>query len=179
MDTIDFGFPRASAGHDDVDLQVSKNFAYILRITRNVTTSVRLLIQIRKTTKEWALDPRFVQHNQVFPAWPQDLPREFQIFYPADGSTPWIPSHYVANFHVYHHLGVIMQHRPQFHFLSERGDPAWRHHMMLCYAAAKSMCRLQEAILQNYGLGGLACMVRGLGFTVYSVITCVMLHLVS
>ena len=51
--------------------------------------------------------------------------------------------------------------------------------MMTCYSAAKTMCKLQEAILKTYGMPGLLCMLRGMSFTIYAVLTCTMLHLVS
>jgi len=69
--------------------------------------------------------------------------------------------------------------RPQLHAVSDSFDGIWKQHMIACYSAAKNLCRLQEAVLKTYGLPGLLCMVRGLSFTVYSVLTCTMLHLVS
>jgi hypothetical protein len=30
----------------------------------------------------------------------------------------------------------------------------WKIHMSLCYSSAKSLCRLQEATLQRFGLSG-------------------------
>jgi hypothetical protein len=51
--------------------------------------------------------------------------------------------------------------------------------MLVCYDAAKSLCRLQEAIVANFGLTGLQCMQRGYSFTVYAGLSCIVLHLVS
>ncbi len=50
--------------------------------------------------------------------------------------------------------------------------------MMVSYNAAKMLCRLQEAVLQTYGLLGLQCMQRGINFTIYAVLACIVLHLV-
>ena len=57
-------------------------------------------------------------------------------------------------------------------------DSAWKQHMTSCYTSAKVLCRLQEAIHAQFGLPGLLCMQRGINFTIYAVLTCVMLHLV-
>ncbi|KAF2088112.1 hypothetical protein K490DRAFT_40420 [Saccharata proteae CBS 121410] len=178
-DTIDLNVPRALPGQDDVELQLSRQFTYHLRIVHNVQRTTILHGVLRKRRKDWAIDPQWVSHNQNYAAWLRELPRDLQIAFPEDGSAPWIPSHYIANMHCYHHLGIIMHHRPQLHYLYENYDPTWKQHMLLCYSAAKSMCRLQEAILQNYSLPGLLCMQRGMSFTIYSVLTCTMLHLVA
>jgi hypothetical protein len=38
---------------------------------------------------------------------------------------------------------------------------------------------LQEGLLQSFGMTGLLCMQRGINFTIYCVLTCTVLHLVS
>lgn len=58
-------------------------------------------------------------------------------------------------------------------------DSTWRHHMILCHNSAKILCRLQEAILETFGLTGLLCMQRGINFTIYAILTCTLIHLVS
>ncbi|KAF2498297.1 hypothetical protein BU16DRAFT_548115 [Lophium mytilinum] len=179
VDTVDFSIPRPVPGLDDAEYQVSRQFAHYLRIVKNVQFTTVAHGRLRKKRKDWALDPEFVQHNQNFPIWLRELPHDLQIAYPPDGSAPWIPSHFVANLHCYHLLSVIMHHRPQLHILSDSFDGSWKQHMIICYSAAKDMCKLQEAILKNYGLPGLLCMQRGISFTIYSVLTCTMLHLVA
>lgn len=56
---------------------------------------------------------------------------------------------------------------------------SWKQHMESCYSSAKAMCRLQEGIMQAFGLSGLLCMQRGINFVIYSVLSCTMIHLVS
>ena len=51
--------------------------------------------------------------------------------------------------------------------------------MNVCYNSAKILCRLQEGILANFDLTGLLVMQRGINFTIYAILTCVMLHLVA
>jgi hypothetical protein len=135
--------------------------------------------KLKKKTNEWALDSGFIAHNKDFSQWLQELPEDMQIVYPPDGSAPWIPSHYIANMHSYHYLGVIMHLRPQLHAVSDSYDGTWKQHMVSCYSAAKNMCKLQEAVIKTYGLPGLLCMQRGISFTIYAVLTCTMLHLVG
>lgn len=149
-----------------------------MRIAKNIKETNLMWQALKKRKKDWGLDPAFVSHNQSFVNWMQDLPRDLQVQLLPDGSMPWIPSHYVGQLHAYHHLSIIMHHRPQIHFLSDAGDPSWKSHMLLCHSSAKAMCRLQEAIVQKYGLEALSCMQRGISFTIYSVLTCTMLHLV-
>jgi hypothetical protein len=180
LDTVDFEIPRPSPALDNAEYQVSRQFAQYMRIVKNIHGTTLMYGKLRKKqTNDWALDPNFVAHNKNFPQWLQEVPEDMQIVYPPDGSAPWIPSHYVANMHCYHHLGVIMHLRPQLHAVSDSNGPIWKQHMLTCYTAAKNMCRLQEAILKTYGLPGMLCMQRGISFTIYSVLTCTMLHLVS
>ncbi|KAF1975677.1 hypothetical protein BU23DRAFT_66258 [Bimuria novae-zelandiae CBS 107.79] len=179
LDSIDFNMPRAIPGLDPYELQISRQFAQYVRALKNVHFSTVMYGKLKKKTPDWALDPIFVGHNADFPAWLRELPEDMQITYPPDGSAPWIPSHFIANMHSYHYLGIIMHLRPQIHAISDPYDGMWKQHMMTCYSAAKNMCKLQEAVLKIYGLPGLLCMIRGISFTVYAVLTCTMLHLVA
>lgn len=99
---------------------------------------------------------------------------------PADGSTPRIPNSYVANMHCYYYLSVIMHHRPKIQYMEDNANfGAMREVLLVCHDAAKKMCRIQESILENYDLPAFVWMQRGISFTVYCVLSCTMLHLVS
>lgn len=137
-----------------------------------------LYIRLKKTGIDWAQNAEFTAHNAVFEPWLQDLPPDLQIHYPPDNSPPYIINHVAANFHCYHHLSVIMHYRPQLSAASRAKDGSWRPYLVAGYDSAKKMCRLQEAILRSCGLPGLLCMQRGINFTIYTVLTCTMLHLV-
>jgi hypothetical protein len=179
VDTIDFEPPRPSPALDAAEFQVSRQFSQYIRIIKNIQQTVLMYGKLKKKTDDWALDTSFIDHNKDYPLWLQQLPEDMQIIYPDDGSPPWIPSHYIANMHTYHYLGVIMHLRPQLHAVADSYDGTWKQHMLSCYSAAKNMCKLQEAVIKTYGLPGLLCMQRGISFTIYAVLTCTMLHLVS
>ncbi|KAF2707536.1 hypothetical protein K504DRAFT_383460 [Pleomassaria siparia CBS 279.74] len=179
LDTVDLDMPRPLPGLDTSDYPVSRQHTQYIRIVKNIQQTTLMYGNLKKKSTDWALDPNFVAHNANYPAWLRQLPEDMQIVYPPDGSAPWIPSHYVANMHCYHYLGVIMHLRPQLHAVSDSYDSIWKDHMISCYSAAKNMCKLQEAVLKTYGLPGLLCMQRGISFTIYSVLTCTMLHLVA
>jgi hypothetical protein len=164
-------------GLDEADFEVSFQFVYMTRIVHNVRDIIRIYAKVKRL-KDWYLDPEFVGHDSSFAKWLRELPQSLHVAYPEDGSSPYLPSSFSANMNCYHYLAVIMQHRPQIHYLTAT-DGNWKHHMILCHDAAKKICRIQEAILENYGLSGMMCMQRGISFTVYCVLTCVMLHLVS
>lgn len=148
-----------------------------MRLVRCIRFSTITHGKLRKR-KDWMNDPEFTQFNQAYAAWPRDLPRDLRISCAEDEPIPYIPSHFIANLHCYHQLGIIMQHRPQLHYMMETFDPSWKQHMTICYTAAKTMCRIQEAIIHNHGLAGLLFMQRGINFTIYAVLTCTLLHLV-
>ncbi|KAK7962205.1 lipase regulator 1 [Apiospora aurea] len=65
-------------------------------------------------------------------------------------------------------------------FLDPMGaDGQWKNHMLLSYSSAKLLCRIEEAMLQSYGLSGLQCMQRGISFTIYAILTCIPIYLVA
>ena len=170
--------PAPIAGIDHTECQISRQFTQMVRAAKNVRGTSALVGRLRKVRDDFANDYHFIAHNAVYPRWLRELPDDMQIVYPADDAPPLIPSHYVANMHSYHHLSVIMHLRPQMHVLTDSFDDVRKAHMLTCYAAAKDMCKLQEAVLHTFGLPGLPCMLRGINFTIYAVLTCTMLHLV-
>ena len=150
---------------------------------------VRLIRQVRvlnntyrkvNKQKEWGSDPLFAELNPTVRQWMDDLPGDLQLTFPDNGTTPQISSHFLGNMHSYHHLLVIMLHRPQLmHSSSFSAGGSWKQHMSICYSSAKAMCKLQESILQTFGVSGFLCMQRGINFVIYAVLTCTMIHLVS
>lgn len=164
---------------DEFETERCRQYAYFVRNALNI----RLLTDAyhkAKKQKNWGADPRFMENNSLVDRWLTSLPPDLQVTYPEDGSSPWLPSHFVGNMHAHYHLTIIMLHRPQllacksFHTGGE-----WRTHMALCCSSAKKLCRLQEAIYLSFGLPGLLYMQRGISFVLYSILTCTMLHLVS
>ncbi len=178
-DTVDFTVPNPSPGLDEFDLRISRDWVFFSRMIRTVRRMNDTLVKVKKK-KDWGGDPRWVLIKPHFQMWLDDLPSDLRVTYPADGSPPWLPSHFVGNLHSYHELSVIMLHRPLLAASDSFAlDGDWKHNMLQCYSAAKNLCRLQEAVLRGFGLSGLRCMQRGLGFTIYAVLTCTVLHLVS
>lgn len=166
-------------GLDHYETERSRQYAYFVRNAHHIRIITDLYHKIKKQ-KDWGADPRFVQKNPLFADWLRTLPTDLQVTYPADGAPPWIPSHFVGNMHSHCHLAIILLHRPQLvasQTFAAGGD--WKIHFSLCYSSAKNICRLQEAILERFGLSGLLYMQRGINFAIYCILTCTMLHLVS
>ena len=179
VETVDFSLPAPSADIDAFEYQTSRRATFLVQCVENIKQTNILWQALRRMKDDWALDPSFVQQNEVISGWEKGLPADMQIQYPDDDSPPWISNdHFVTYVHVYHHLIVIMQHRPQLQTLLEYRDQAFQTHLDICNESAAQMCRLQEALFRDFGLHGLQFMQRGIGFTVYCVLTCTMLHLV-
>ncbi|KAF2756715.1 hypothetical protein EJ05DRAFT_518180 [Pseudovirgaria hyperparasitica] len=178
-DTVSFEICPVIPGHDESESQVSRHFTYFTRVIREVTRTTILHFKLRKFRKDWANEPEFLAQGQNYLAWMRDLPQDLQVGLPPDGSLPWIPSHFVANIHCYYYLAIIMHNRVRLHQVTDTFDGTWKQTMMQVYDAAKNMCRLQEAIIHNFGLTGLFFMQRGISFHIYAVLTCTMLHLVA
>ena len=177
-DSVDVREPPPTPGVDESDMQVSRNFVYLTRIVRNVSRMNRIYSRIKRN-KDWGADPEFKSMNPLLHGWPNELPPDLAITFPSDGSAPWIASSFIGNMHSYYYLSILLLHRPQLQVLSPSSpDGKWKQHMLLCYSSAKNLCRLEEAILQTFGLNGLQNMQRGINFTIYSVLTCILVHLV-
>jgi hypothetical protein len=165
-------------GLDQFEIDRSRQYAYFVQNARNIRIITDIYHKIKKQ-KDWGANPKFVEKSSMFTEWLQSLPPDLQVNYPPDGSPPWIPSHFVGNMHSHCHLGILLLHRPQL--LASKSFAAgggWKIHMTLCYSSAKCLCRLQEAILDRFGLPGLLFMLRGINFAIYCILTCTMLHLV-
>lgn len=177
-DTVDFNnnFPRLDP--IDPEYRISQQFSYFLSAVRMVRDTIQIYAQSRKKKKDWAIDTAYMNHNTKFDRWLGDLPESLRIHYPDDGSPPHVPSHFTANLHAYFHLTIIMHHRPQLYAFEDAMSETWRSTMMTCYAAAKKLCCLQEAILMDFGIAGFLCMQRGINLVIYGILTCTMLHLV-
>ena len=166
-------------GVEPYELEVSRSFTFFARIVRTIHRMNTVYGKIKRK-KDWALDPEFQKLNPAITGWLDELPADMTLTLSPDGAPPWLPTHFLGNLHSYYHLSVILCHRPQLNLLDPthpNGD--WKSHMMLSYSSAKALCRIQEAMLQSFGLNGLQCMQRGISFTIYSVLSCIVLHLVS
>ncbi|KAI3318526.1 hypothetical protein HD806DRAFT_540140 [Xylariaceae sp. AK1471] len=179
LESLDFNVPQPMPGVDEDEHQTSRDFIFFVRIVRMISKMNTAYMKVKKR-KDWGLDPEFVQLNPQLRAWLSELPPDMSITFPRDGSPPWLPSHFVGNIHSYYYLATILLHRPQLTFLEPMGvDGQWKQHMLISYASAKALCRLQESMLQSFGLSGLQCMQRGISFTIYGVLSCIVLHLVA
>lgn len=177
--TVDLEVHRPAPGIEHTDYQTSRQFTYLVRKIYNV----RLMHDLKgdskdPSIKEWVSAPKFISVTADLGKWLEELPRDLQVDFPEDGSLPFLSSHFIGNMHSYYHLTVIMLHRPQLMQPSAYADGSWRHHLAVCYDSSKKMCKLQEAILRNFGVSGLICMQRGINFVIYAVLTCTMVHLV-
>ncbi|KAJ4193059.1 hypothetical protein NW759_016602 [Fusarium solani] len=109
-----------------------------------------------------------------------ELPAELAVSIPPGGSLPCIPSHFLGNMHAHYYLALILFHRPILSFLDPNAaDGQWKHHMMTCFSSAKTLCLLQEATLDSFGLTGLQCMQRGFSFSLYSGLSCIVIYLIA
>lgn len=177
-DSVDIQEPPHMPGVEETEMQVSRNFVYFVRIVSFISRMNRIYARIKRS-RDWGANPEFTKLNPLLHAWPSELPPDMTLSYPSDSSPPWLPSCFVGNVHSYYYLSVLLLHRPQLQVLDPSSpDGRWKHHMMVCYSSAKLLCRLEEAILQAYGLDGLRNMQRGVNFTIYAILTCTVVHLV-
>ena len=178
FDSVDLSFSPPNSNMSPYEAELSRQFGCWARNVSNIGKVVTVYAKLRKQ-KDWYANPKFTDNNAAFRRWPEEVPEDMQIAFPADGSAPYLPSHFLGNMHSHYHLGVIMLQRPQLLSSKSFGpDIHWRNTFSLCYNSAKYLCRLQEAILARYGISGLLVMQRGINFTIYAVLTCTMLHLV-
>ncbi|KAJ5180383.1 hypothetical protein N7492_003593 [Penicillium capsulatum] len=112
LDTVDIRPSLDIRGLDAYETERSRQYAYFVRNARNIRIITDVYHKIKKQ-KDWGADPRFMQKNPLFADWLRTLPPNLQVNYPADGSPPWLPTHFVGNMHSHCHLAIILLHRPQ------------------------------------------------------------------
>ncbi|KAF2857300.1 hypothetical protein K470DRAFT_223646 [Piedraia hortae CBS 480.64] len=179
-ETLDFNEPIATPDVNPYEISVSRRTVYMSQVFRNIKQTNKLWQRMRRYKSDWALDPAFVRHNKDLTTWLAQVPSDLQLHYPDDDSAPWLGGdHFVAYIHIYHHLVVIMHHRPQLQALLERRDANFKTHLEECVSSATYLCRVQEALVREFDLDGLNFMQRGINFTIYCALTCMMLHLAS
>jgi hypothetical protein len=177
--TVDYNTSPPNSNVNEYEAMITRQYVFFVRNARNIRLCLGAYMKIKKK-KDWALDPTFVSHEDDFRNWSNELPPELRITFAENGTLPQIISHFIGNMHCHHQLGIIMMHRPQLLALKSSPDEQqWKYHFLVCYNAAKMLCRLQESIVAQYGITGLLCMQRGMSFTLYAVLTCIMLHMVS
>ena len=121
VETVDCSIPTPSPTLDAYEHKTSRRAAFFTQAIRNIKQTNILWQAMRRYKKDWALDPMFVRQNEVINTWLKTLPPDLQMQYPDDDTPPWLGGeHYVAYLHSYHHLVVIMHHRPQLQY--DRGD---------------------------------------------------------
>ncbi|PFH55537.1 hypothetical protein XA68_18086 [Ophiocordyceps unilateralis] len=179
LDSVDFDIPPQLPGSDEGEHLVSRNFSYFARLVRNIARMSNAYARMRKK-KDWGMAPEFLQLSESISSFPSELPADLTVTFPPDSSAPWLPSSFLGNLHSYYYLTLILFHRPVLSCLDATANESqWKHYMLICYNAARALCRLQEGIVEAHGLNGLQAMQRGFSFTVYAALSCIVLHLVA
>ncbi|KAI5800545.1 hypothetical protein FPQ18DRAFT_253090 [Pyronema domesticum] len=180
--SIDLNTPlRGAPELDESEVIVHRNFVHFVRLIHNIRRMSDVHAKL-KSSPNWRNDPQFLQSGPSLEQWSYDLPAGLHIDVNVDLNQPApnIDSHLSGNLQVYYHLARIMLHRPALAFgktFSTGGE--WRRHMIVCTHAAKAICRLEEIVFQLYGMLGLQCMSRGVNFSIYSLLSGAMIHLIA
>ncbi|EWC45147.1 hypothetical protein DRE_06035 [Drechslerella stenobrocha 248] len=181
--TIDI--PVSSSVYDmsDKELAVHMNFSYFVELLKLIRRINDVFARLKRSmASNWAGDPEFLACGPSFDTWLFTLPQHLQIDVPVDLEIPMGPvlSHFSGNLLVYGYLARIMFHRPALAFARNfTATGQWRMHLQACYDSSRKACRLTEAIMGQYGIRGLMCMLRGINFTIYAMLTCTMVNLVA
>ncbi|KAF2674193.1 hypothetical protein BT63DRAFT_408401 [Microthyrium microscopicum] len=178
-ETVDCNEPNPDL-LNGVEYQVSRQFTYMSRCIINVRKTIKSFLKLRRKGPDWSLNEAYTSVESLYHKWTSDCPQDLQVVCPPDDSLPWIASPFVGNMAAYWHLSIVMHHRPQIHYLMEHvpGD-SWRPYMLICLDSSKKIIRIFESMISTYKTESLRAMLRGISFTIYSVLTCTMLHLAA
>ncbi|RSL71136.1 hypothetical protein CEP54_001526 [Fusarium duplospermum] len=179
FDSVDLSPPRLIPNCKDPEYRVSRNFTYFAQVVRIIAIMGKVYQNLRDR-KRWGIEPEFRGLGLKIDTWLAALPAELAMPIPQGGSLPCIQSHFIGNMHAHYHLTLILFNRPILSFLNPNVvDGLWKHHMMTCFSSAKTLCMLQEATLESFGLVGLQCMQRGFSFSLYSGLSCIIIYLIA
>ena len=179
--TVDLNEPQVIAGIDVHERQISHQFLCLLRLVYEIRNTLEIYRDFRKKSgAAYCMEPQYIAVDTAYVKWHQTLPQDAKITVPKDGFEPWVSTPFLGNLHSYYYLSLIMHHRPQVHYLMEEvGGESYKRYMLICLNSAKILCRIQESMFRTLGPAGFEAMLRGMSFTIYALLTCTMLHLVS
>lgn len=184
LESIDESMPPQ--GHDfldDHEYAIHAQFIHLIRLQKTIRAMADMHNKL-KADPQWRKDPKFLQSAPKLDEWQANLPPYLKLHVSTDLNDPppllgvHVGSHFAANLQVYYWLARMMLHRPALALGGVFTDNRWRHHMMECTVAAKSICRLEEVVFEQCGMLGFQCMSRGVNFSIYSLLSCAMIHLV-
>ena len=92
--TLDVSTKPPAADVDEFEGLISRQYAYFVRNGYNTRLVADIAYKIKRK-KGWALDEELVAYNSAFLRWPNELPQDLDIEFPADGSPPTLSSHFV------------------------------------------------------------------------------------
>lgn len=183
-DSIDDTVPPANVPELELDEQEycnHRNFVHLIRLVKNIRRMVDVHVKL-KEHPSWRNDPQFMKSAPSLDKWLSELPPDLLVEVNPDLNEPSPDvgnSHFTGNMQVYYHLARTMLHRPALAYgKTFTAEGEWRHHMSICSNSAKAICRLEEVIFRDYGMLGLQCMNRGVNFSIYTLLTGAMIHLV-
>lgn len=181
-ETVDDTLPiRIPEVLDDHEYAIHSQFIHLIALQKTIRRMVDVSSKL-KARPGWRNDPQFLRSAPTLDGWLMKLPQYLQVHVSVDlnDRPPQLESHFAGNLQVYYHLARMMLHRPALAYgktFSQGGE--WRHHMSECTTAAKAICRLEEVVFEQYGMLGFQCMSRGVNFSIYSLLSGAMIHLVS
>lgn len=179
-ETVDLSLAVAMPGFTELEVEVHNHFVYFVYLIKNIRRMNDIHARL-KTNPNWRHDKEFLDCGPSLESWGRNLPASLAIDVPMELSIPvqQLSSHFTGNINTYFYLAKIMLHRPalgggkNFALTKE-----WKFHMTHCYTSAKAIVRLNEAVFEQFGMIGIKCMVRGVNFTIYAMLTCTMIHMV-
>lgn len=180
-DSVDETLPmRVPEILDDHEHAIHSQFIHMISLQKTIRRMVDVSSKL-KAMPSWRNDPQFLKSAPALDNWLMKLPHYLQIQLSTDlnDRPPVVDSHFAGNLQVYYYLARMMLHRPALAYgktFAQGGE--WRHHMSECTSAAKAICRLEEVIFEQYGMLGFQCMSRGVNFSIYSLLSGAMIHLV-
>jgi hypothetical protein len=177
---VDLGEPRLLAGIDAREHFISHQYVQLAKNIHRIRETILAYRQVKTNDGSFAAQSNYTAIDQKFETWLTELPLDLQIRIPENEYDPWEYSAFLGNLHSYYYLSLIMHYRPQFHYwVTQPANDAWKRPLLICLEAAKKMCRIHESMLGTVGTLGFECMLRGMSYTIYAVLTCTSLQLVS
>lgn len=183
-DTVDLTIPGRMPDLDDQEVRVYRNFVYFVYLLKTLRHMSEIYQKVKKG-KNWQSDPELLALAPRLQRWEDELPPDMKYPGAVDMGIQCPPptSHFSGNVQCYYHLARILLHRPVL--TSPKGLPLdnsrsmWKTHMEICSVSAKAITRIIETIIQSFGIRGLQCMIRGVNFTIYCLLSSTLINLVT
>ncbi|BFZ63600.1 hypothetical protein YB2330_004731 [Saitoella coloradoensis] len=168
INTLDLTLPVKDHDLDEKEFDTHSDFIYLVALVKVLRRMSDIYLQLGA---DWKLSSIFTvgysAMDEILDAWYAGLPTRLKLVIPddLDAPLPKFDFHFLPFLHMVYNLCRIVLHRPW----AEQGGHI--DNVEKCLGPSINLVRIAKATLDQFGLRGFQCSLRGTNFTVYGLVS--------